>query len=88
MISSEDIFPIGLHEAKTSQYLTYHEISNTDPDYRYSISLAKFVEHARCLRRLTDSGRSERVRWWLYARPSHPQSVIKSVGLMTAVGVG
>jgi len=59
MISSEDIFPIGLHEAKTSQYLTYHEISNTDPDYRYSISLAKFVEHARCLRRLTDSGRSQ-----------------------------
>jgi peptidoglycan/xylan/chitin deacetylase (PgdA/CDA1 family) len=59
MISSENISPTSLGATKTSQYLTYHEISNTEPEYRYSVSLAKFAEHARCLRRLADVGRSE-----------------------------
>jgi peptidoglycan/xylan/chitin deacetylase (PgdA/CDA1 family) len=59
MTSSKDIFPTSLRATKTSQYLTYHEISNSEPEYRYSVSLAKFAEHARCLRRLADIGRSE-----------------------------
>jgi peptidoglycan/xylan/chitin deacetylase (PgdA/CDA1 family) len=58
MISSEDISPTSLREAKTSRYLTYHEISSSEPEYRYGVSLAKFTQHARCLRRLADIGHS------------------------------
>ncbi|MCU1240398.1 MAG: putative xylanase/chitin deacetylase [Candidatus Acidoferrum typicum] len=59
MISSDGISPTSLHATKTFRYLTYHEISNTEPEYRYSVSLAKFAEHARCLRRLADVRHSE-----------------------------
>ena len=44
---------------RMAQHLTYHELASTKPKYLYSVSAARFAEHARFLRALADVERSD-----------------------------
>lgn len=59
MIASEGSSAKKSGATRMARYLTYHELSNTKPKYLYSVSAARFAEHARFLRTLADMERSE-----------------------------
>jgi peptidoglycan/xylan/chitin deacetylase (PgdA/CDA1 family) len=59
MIPSEGSSAKKSGATRMAQHLTYHELANTEPKYLYSISAARFAEHARFLRTLADRERSE-----------------------------
>src|SRR5438132_13578561 len=59
MIPSEGSSAKKSAATRMAQHLTYHELANTKPKYLYSVSAARFAEHARFLRTLPDRERSE-----------------------------